>query len=334
MTGALYDWSCTVPIIPIDATVNTCTSSVFRLGDFDESMTNEQFESIIDTLCKKAMDNSFVFNFKSGNHFLIVAKDDEGNYYLVLHCSETRSKASYIGLYPNSRVWYAENIKTKYNKAQTRYLRYIRGDAAVKFVDYANRFREESEEIHRYTAEEFAKLIDTHVFTQDAIIKHHYGMPTSSSVAIGTFTIDVYSRDRIVPVFSDLGRDICLYEVSNQQNNVYNLAGTNKNIVLVPHGWGQVLDDIKGIRIENACNEKERRLILEFPDISLLEFVHPAVRLSLAQKHIRQFDSICAFFEENCSHINGSVKKILHPVFCYCDYSVKNKTYRINRSGE
>ena len=32
LTGAYYNWSCAVPIVPIDATINTCTSSVFELN--------------------------------------------------------------------------------------------------------------------------------------------------------------------------------------------------------------------------------------------------------------------------------------------------------------
>lgn len=321
MTGALYDWSCSVPLIPIDATVNTCTSSVFRLSKSMSAPTGEDFLNIVESVRARAMDIGYAFNFKSGNHFITLAVDDNNSYYLVLHSSAKQSKESCFGLYPSERAWYKDNIKTTYNAEQTRYLRYIRGDAAVSFYDYAVRFREFNEEIHQYVAEEFATLCNTKI-SGAPYIKHHYGMPTPSSVAIGTFVIDMDEDDphgRIVPIFSDYAKDICLYQISTQQKNTYTLSGTDNQVILVPHGWGQIIDNISGLKLERVTEEANRKLVLRFDDGSELKHtILASERLTLPQKHIRNFTDIPEFMSRHCNHLNGSVKKVLHPVFCYC----------------
>ncbi|MDE5758339.1 MAG: hypothetical protein K2H85_06965, partial [Allobaculum sp.] len=321
MTGALYDWSCSVPIIPIDATVNTCTSSVFRLSELIPDFTEKQFHSIVESIRKSAMDIGYAFNLKSGNHFLTLARDDSDNYYLVLHSSAKQSKESCFGLYPSERAWYKENIKTIYNAEQTRYIRYIRGDAAVRFYDYAVRFREFNEEIHYYIAKQFAALCSTRL-SREAYIKHHYGMPTTSSIAIGTFVIDVDEENlhnRIVPIFSDYGKDLCLYQISTQQSRTYTLAGTNERVVLVPHGWGQVVDNIAKLKIEKVDTEEKRRLVLQLSDDLIFKYqVSASERLTLLQKHVRNFTNIPEFLNQHCTHLKGEVKKTLHPVFCHC----------------
>lgn len=321
MTGALYDWSCSVPIVPIDATVNTCTSSVFQLSKLTSIPTETEFIYIVETIRTRAMDAGYAFNFKSGNHFITLAKGNKGSYYLVLHSSAKQSKESCFGLYPSERAWYKDNIKTIYNDEQNRYLRYIRGDAAVRFYDYSVRFREFNEEIHQYVAKEFASLCGTTI-SHTPYIKHHYGMPTASSIAIGTFVIDMDEDDshsRIVPIFSDYEKDICLYQVSTKQERTYTLSDTDKQVVLVPHGWGQVIDNISALKLEKVKQESNRRLVLQFKDGSEIKHcVSPAERLTLSQKHVRSFSNIQDFLDRYCGHLNGTVMKTLCPVFCYC----------------
>lgn len=235
LTGAYYNWSCAVPIVPVDATINTCTSSVFKLKGFDaDALDSESFEILVKKVCACAMETGYAFSFESGNHFLMISKDDLGYYYLILHCSAKQAKESCFGLYPSERVWYKDKIKTLYSDDQTRYIRYIRSDTAVKFIDYANRFRDFNNEMHQYIAEEFASEIGTEIIGQP-IIKHHYGMPSSTSISIGTFAVDTMSTndsDLIVPVFSELGKDICIYSVSRMQNQTYTPSGTNQKIIL------------------------------------------------------------------------------------------------------
>lgn len=329
LTGALYDWSCSVPFIPIDATVNTCTSSVFKLQSWNKNIASDDFYHIIETLCKNAMTQGYAFSFDSGNHFITLACDDEDDYYLVMHSSAKQSKESCFGLYPTERAWFRENIKTIYDNDDnpTRYLRYIRGDAAVRFYDYATRFREFNEEIHRYVAEEFVRLCGIQLSHKKPIIKHHYGMPTSSSIAIGTFVINVdedNSHNRTVPIFSDYGKDLCLYRVNQEQKQTYVLAGTKSHVILVPHGWGQVIDDIACLNIRYVSDEFKRQLHLTFSDSSILKFdVTSDQRLNLKQKHIRTYTDIQEFLEKNSRFFNGSTQTLLHPVFCYCAKTAK-----------
>ncbi|MCM1228067.1 MAG: hypothetical protein NC320_11715 [Clostridium sp.] len=325
LTGAYYNWSCAVPIVPVDATINTCTSSVFKLGNFNaDTMNNKLFETIVKKVCVSAMEIGYAFSFESGNHFLTISKDDSGNYYLIPHCSAKQAKESCFGLYPSERVWYKNKIKTLYSEDQTRYIRYIRSDTAVKFIDYANRLRDFNQEMHQYIAEEFAFETGSKIIGQP-IIKHHYGMPTPNSIAIGTFTVDTRSNndnDLIVPVFSELGKDICIFSVSRQQSQTYTPFSTNQKIVLVPHGWGQVIDGIKSMRVENIYDENARQLILETTEYHQLN-VTPQKRISFSEKKVRLFNSVNEFLEEKCSHINGRVETILHPVYCFCSRTVQ-----------
>ncbi|MDE5736932.1 MAG: hypothetical protein K2H93_01045 [Oscillospiraceae bacterium] len=333
LTGAYYNWLCAVPIVPVDATINTCTSSVFKLKGFDaDTLDNKSFETIVRKICASAMETGYAFSFESGNHFLIISKDDFGNYYLVLHCSAKQAKESCFGLYPTEKVWYKNKIKTLYSKDQTRYIRYVRSDTAVKFVDYANRFRDFNQEMHQYIAEEFAFEVGAEIVGQPNI-KHHYGMPTSNSIAIGTFVVDTRSTndsDLILPVFSELGKDICIYSVSRRQGQTYTPPGTSQKIILVPHGWGQVIDDIKLIRVENVSDEKDRQLILETNVCHQLD-VTPQNRIAFPEKHVRLFSSIEDFLKEKCSHINGHIKTIMHPVYCFCSRTVKSKDFHLDK---
>lgn len=338
LTGALYDWSCSVPLVPIDATVNTCTSSVFKLKNFNTNMKNEEFHDIIKELCNRALDNGYAFNFRSGNHFLMVAVDDNGNYYLVLHSSAKESKDSCFGLYPSKRAWFNENIKTEFNEDGNRYLRYIRGDAAIRFIDYSNRFREFNEEIHQFVANEFANLCQTTLANSIPLIKHHYEMPTASSVAIGTFVVNIYSNNCTVPIFSDYGKDVCLFKLSSKQKWTYKMAGTTNEVVLIPHGWGQVIDNIQNLSIKGMKKEDQRKLILSGKDYVESYPILPNIHLEdLPQKHIRQFTNVSEFLNKSSKYINGKIEKFLHPVFCYCERSfsdINNPIFKLDCSEE
>lgn len=333
LTGAYYNWSCAVPIVPVDATINTCTSSVFELKGFDpDTFDDESFTRTVKSVCTSAMESGYAFSFESGNHFLMISKDDSGHYYLVLHCSAKQAKESCIGLYPSERVWYKNKIKTLYSDDQTRYIRYVRSDTAVKFVDYANNFRDLNKEMHEYIAKEFASLAGCQIVGQPNI-KHHYGMPTSTSIAIGTFAVDTHStndNDLIVPVFSDLGKDICIYSVSRKQAQTYTPSGTSQKIVLVPHGWGQEIQGIKSIRVDYVPDEKDRQLVLTTNTVHSLD-VTPKNRITFPEKRVRVLDSVEQFLTQKCSHINGFVKTVLHPVYCFCSRAVQENKYRYDR---
>lgn len=333
LTGALYDWSCSVPIIPVDATVNTCTSSVFRLYDFNENLSNNDFENIVDRLCRRAMNIGYSFTYRSGNHFLTVAKDDDEQYYLIQHSSAKQCKESCFGLYPSRRAWFNQYIKVEKDSESGRYLRYIRGNAAVNFYDYACRFRSYNEEIHEYVAEQFAELCGTHTDKNTACIKHHYGMPTSSSIAIGTFVVNIDEADkedeRIVPIFSDYRKDIVLFKSDSEQNTTYRLAGDNSNVILVPHGWGQEIDGIRELSVENG-----RNLILSCADRKMEYHITSSERIRCSQKHVRHFDNVEQFLNDRCKYLNGRIIKVLHPIYCYCERSFEDSEHPVFRIEE
>lgn len=330
-TGILVDWECSVPIIPIDTTVNTCSSSVFEINGFDETLSSQDFEKIVDKVCKNAGEFSYSFNYKSGNHFLMIAKDDNNKYYLVLHSSARECKESCFGLYPTERSWFNRNIKIKYNNSQTRYLRYIRGETAMRFIDYAERYKAFNKEIHEFVVAEFARIIGGSLEKNSDynMTKDHYGMPTRSSIAIGTFTAKL---NDVIPIFSDVGKDICLFKLSGD-NWTYRLG--NEDIALVPHGWGQVIEDIKSISICNPCDKNNRKLNLKvndqyikYPVISDKRIV--ADKLHNICKHIRSFNDIDSFVNESQSYMKGIILKKLHPIFLYCNSTYKTRQFKIN----
>ena len=184
--------------------------------------------------------------------------------------------------------------------------------------------------MHEYIAELFASKSGCQIVGQPNI-KHHYGMPTPTSIVIGTFAIDTRStnnNDLVVPVFSDLGKDICIFSVSRIQHQTYTPSGTNQRIVLVPHGWGQVINGIKSLHVDNANDEMKRKLILEASETHEIDVIYKN-RLTIEEKHVRQFDSISSFLNNNCTNIKGKIKTILHPVYCYCSRTVKSENNSI-----
>lgn len=278
------------------------------------------------------MKSGYAFSFESENHFLMISKDDSGRFYLALHCSVKQAKESCFGLYPSERVWYRDKIKTFYNDDQTRFIRYIGSDTAVKFVDYANRFRDLNQELHEYIAKVFASETGCKIVGQPNI-KHHYGMPTSTSIAIGTFVVDTRStndNDLIVPVFSDLGKDICIFSVSRKQEQTYTLYGTCQKIVLDPHGWGQEIQGIKSIRVDYVPDEKDRQLVLTTDNVYSLD-VTPEDRITFPEESVRVLESAEQFLNKECSHISGYVKTVLHPVYCFCSRAVQDNKYRYDK---
>lgn len=83
-TGMLVIWKCGTPIVPVDATVNVCSSSVFELPDnYNMNKTSEEFKHDIEKLMQGATQEGYGFNFASGNHFLMLAEDEDNKKYLV-----------------------------------------------------------------------------------------------------------------------------------------------------------------------------------------------------------------------------------------------------------
>lgn len=185
-TGAYYHWDSTVPMIPVDATVNLCGVALFRIEDdfVDERDFRRRIEAARTTLTEKS---SFVWNFTSGNHFVILAENrtagvlPEGR-YLVLHSSAAEFKNQYNGLYPAPGNWYHSEIRVFVGQ-HGRYLRYLSGSPAERFTRMVAMLEDYQRERQRLCA---ALILGAEARVTDEVLSVlHYGMPDPASIAIG-----------------------------------------------------------------------------------------------------------------------------------------------------
>jgi len=230
-TGALYSWTSSIPFVPVDATVNSCGVSVFRTSrDFQ---SKEEFNQSIRTAMEKIQNSSYEWNFASGNHFIIYCKgrnlsgsSSEG--YLVLHSSASEFKNQFNGLYPVSGNWYSDKIKTI--RSSTRYLRYIDGKDAERFIDLAQSLNKYNQIRHRFIAD----LIVNSANVVDEIVNvQHYGMPSANAIAIGC---QWFYSPSIYLLLTAPDRPMYLVRTQNSLSNKINLDG--QDCWLSPHGLG------------------------------------------------------------------------------------------------
>lgn len=311
-TGMLVTWQCGIDIVPIDATVNVCTSSIFKLKNFvPESLQDRQ--NFIITLEKCFSDASsqkgYSFSFTSGNHFLIIAQDKDSNeYYLVLHSSANELKNSYMGLYPVEGNWYASEIKNIPGK-NGRYFHYLKDEEARHFIRMAKNFKSYNEQIHKWLAE---RINGAPFSESEMLIKHHYYMPTDNSIALGTFAEPIGEK---VPIFSAPGKKIYIFEIGKDNWQV-NLGGNKGNVCLVPHGWGQKIDNISSIKIEHD------HLILSIGNREEKLLISSKSHIDCAEKMLRDFKDGHQFLQYGRSMIQGNIIKELTPCF---EYSLTTK---------
>jgi hypothetical protein len=134
LTGSYIEWNCKEPIIPIDTTVNVCSSSVYMLDNDISDISIENFTNSIENAKSKL--SNYSWNFASGNHFIILAKENN-RCYLVLHSSASEFKKQLdVGLYPTKNNWYWNDIER--HTVGNRYIRYIKGKKAERFQYYSS----------------------------------------------------------------------------------------------------------------------------------------------------------------------------------------------------
>lgn len=311
-TGMLVTWRCGTPIVPIDATVNVCSSSVFELPDnysFDKTKT--KFKEKIDKLIKRAATNGKHFSFDSGNHFIMLAQSNTGKKYLVLHSSAKEFKDSYVGLYPptnNQDNWFSEKIrKSPSPTTPGRYLRYLKGEDAQHFIWLAHQLETVNEQLHKWFAEQIGGENCKIPSNMEKSTYHHYYMPTDTSIAIGTF---VEPPGTTVPIFSAPGQPICLFEVSKYGNWTIRLDSKEK--CLIPHGWGQKIDDLKNIEVS------EDSLLLHTYNNGTISYdTLKDTHINSDLKKLRKFKN-CEDFLKTSNFLKGEIKETLTPVFLYC----------------
>lgn len=180
-TGARYVWDSTVPFVPVDATINVCGTSVFKLK---KEMSREEFIKRVKTML--ADRRKYTWNYTNGNHFISLCKSNgdyeaEAGYYMVVHASANEFKNGPQGLYPNPDVWYYNDIQTEYLEGTPRYLRYISGEKAEHFYEIAKMLIPFNEERNRY----FIKNVLKEYCDKEILSAQHYGMPNNHTVCIG-----------------------------------------------------------------------------------------------------------------------------------------------------
>jgi len=204
-TGIYVQWNSSIPFIPVDTTVNVCTSSVFKLSS-NANLLQITKESIEKSILK--LDNSsYSINFHRGNHFIILAINKIGEKFLLIHSSAAEFKKQFNGLYPIPGNWYMDYIKTHYTNG--RYLRYLTGDKALLFLKLAHQLKSYNKVRHEFFAETL--LSSSGISINNALHHHHYDMPTSQSVLIGSI---LAQENDIIPIFTRPGKPIVLFQVA------------------------------------------------------------------------------------------------------------------------
>lgn len=311
-TGMLITWNCGIDIVPIDATVNVCTSSVFKLNNFDPQQLKRpsEYKDKLKSLFQTASENKgYSFSFTSGNHFFIIAKEENWDgtedYYLVLHSSANELKNSYLGLYPVEGNWYANKIKTLSTDDGSRYIRYLKDEEARHFITMAHQFEHYNEQIHRWLAK---KINNNEQFRDNQVwIKHHYYMPTDSSIAIGTFAEPVGEE---VPLFSAPGKPVYIFKIG-EDNWQVNLGAQKGKVCLIPHGWGQKIEHIESVSLQNS------KLALGINGTQYITEVTSRNHIDCAGKMLRQFANGEEFLRIGSKMVSGTIKHTLTPIFEY-----------------
>jgi hypothetical protein len=264
-TGACYSWDSDVPFIPVDATVNVCGTTVYRLKHkisvqefkkrLDSVMENRETylkyaathlpPQILDSIDLERADK-FYWNYNIGNHFVILAEQKEENselpegQYMIVHASAIELKKDNLkyGLYPVEGNWYYNDIQTVYDEQENRYLRYIYGKKAVQFFELANILQIINKDRNKY----FCKTVLGELAGEEIINLSHYGMPTNNAVCIGC----QWEQDDFT-LLTAPGNDIFLVHPDLFSKNTIKLK--DKQITLTPHGCG--------VRLKNSSDTIE-----------------------------------------------------------------------------
>ena len=243
-TGSYIEWQCEIPFIPVDATLNACGVSVFKLN---KAYTAQNFRDLVERA--KASYDKERWNFCRGNHFISLCKDDDDDFYLVIHASDNSFKFGENGLYPYNGAWYENQIETIVQ--DDRYIRYIKGAAAEKFYSL---YLQAEEQNPLRNKELCARIFGEDCFTE-VLYSPHYGMPSKTSIAIGC----QWGRKDLV-ILTAPGKDIFLFNGDSS--------------VKYPHGFGMVVDKIESIDYKSGefyINNKKIDGLANFIEIASLK---------------------------------------------------------------
>lgn len=260
-TGGYYSWDSSVPIIPVDATVNLCGVALYRTSA--EISSNEEFQERV-TKARSVWESktAFVWNYAKGNHFIIYGEIEKDGLlpkgrYLALHSSTAEFKGQYNGLFPASANWYANDVQI-FQGRDNRYLRYISGCRAESFYRIAAMLEPYLQERHRFCA---GLVLGEANLDEEVISLPHYGMPDPHSVAIGCQWMAAAQ-----PLYLLLTRPeqplFVIKTADGGPNVVKTQAGPR---MLTPHGLGvESVGQAPGLRyLDNELEITGRRFSLE-----------------------------------------------------------------------
>ena len=286
-TGMYMEWDSSIPFVPVDATINSCGVSVFVLN---EMISSQSFAERMEAAKKKLAVGGYNWNFGRGNHFISICRMGDGRYCAVMHASADEYKRDLAGfaLYPDPRVWYFDLIKTIWNREHCRYLRYLTGSPAERFINIALGL----EAVNRRRMLDFAEEIFGSVLDCELIHVPHYGMPTASSVAIGcswktnkSILLSLPSRD--------------FYMIENSDDPKW----------LTPHGFGASIPNSDISYDQSGFHINGNQIIT---DGDLRSLVGKDIRLSgagqgMLEKHVRQILNSC----------NAVISERFHPLMSF-----------------
>lgn len=301
-TGCLVEWSCKIPVIPVDTTVNIDTSSIFYIDDdISEQFTSERFADIIEVTTNGS---SYVWNFNKGNHFISLSRRrSDGKLALIFHSNEKEFKYQTNGLIPVPGNWFWDDIE--HFSEGGRYIRLLVGANATHFAAVAKMLEEFNIQRHRFFALQLCRKLAGIIAEKH---DHHYFMPTSNSVAMGVY---VCSPNDIVPVFSKPGGAIPMFQATEGGIN------SSGDKLLVPHGWGKTsrcplnvnLDDGRLIVNGRPFHIAPRESLGRHPDLTLREFANDPL----------SEDGFFAQIAESCS---GKVVDVFDQLISYSQSGV------------
>lgn len=287
-TGMYVNWDSPIPFIPVDATVNSCGVSVFLLK---EDISFLEFQSRVVSAKEKLKTSLYNWNYERGNHFISVCRLSNGQYCAVMHSSADEYKRSIVGnsLYPEPTVWYYDDIHTITSEDGNRFLRYLIGKDAERFISIATAL----ENTNHNRMKAMADLIFGEIIKDELLYAPHYGMPSTNSIAIGCSWKKEASILLTVP-----GKDV--YIVTPKKT-------PNDSKWLLPHGLGSIIDtpsisfDQMQLVINNQTMTSDR-------DISTLP--GKGIRFSKNEKETYQYE-----IQKILKKCNASIELIAHPLF-------------------
>lgn len=233
LTGALYRWTCAVPFVPVDATVNLCGVAVFEIEE-SSPLVHSFHSAVKDMRGEWGRETPYRWNFTTGNHFISCARDEAGKWFLLLHASPAEFKANYPGLYPSPTAWFRDDVKTVRRDKGGRYLRFLRGHPAERFHRRAIWLRDFQIDRMRTAAE---MLAGRSMVLEELFNETHYGMPTRDSIGIGCYVFrDGVQHDYVYPLLTRPKASIPLVRVESQATSTVEISG--HMFAVTPHGLG------------------------------------------------------------------------------------------------